>query len=227
MNGPSKRLKLALASCVLLAVLEPVAWCVMMFSPSEFELATTGLTSLRFFTVQSNLLLGLASLIYAIYIVRLMRGGPGVPSWAHKLKFVGTVAVTVTLVTVLVFLGPIIGYDKMFTGANFCFHLIFPVLAIVEFVFWDTTNLLPFKATPLGALPTFVYGLGYGINIFVNGVGSGADTNDWYHFTMFGIENIPILFLMMLLFSWLLGVVLNAANTRVQRRLAESFPRGI
>lgn len=220
MNVNSKRLKIALISCVFLAIMEPVAWFMMLFSRSDVALAAMGLGSLKYFTVLSNLLLGLASLVYAICIIRFLRGGARIPSWAHKLKYAATVAVTVTLMTVLLFLGPTLGYPLMFVGANLWFHLILPVLAIVEFIFLDTANELSFKSTLLGVVPTLLYGIVYCGNILMNGVGSGATTNDWYGFTMWGVEFIPVVLLVMLLATWLFAIIIYAANAAVRRRSA-------
>lgn len=212
------RMKLALLCNVFLAVMEPVAWCMMLFSRSEVALAAMGLYSLKYFTVLSNLLLGAASLVYAVFIVRALRGGARIPRWAYVLKYIATVATTVTLMTVLLFLGPTLGYPPMFAGANLWFHLVLPVVAIVEFVFLDTTYRLSFKETIVGMVSTFLYGLAYCGNIYLNGVGSGIGTNDWYGFTMWGVEYMPVVFAVMLLATWLFAVVIRAGNTLAGRR---------
>ena len=218
MNAHSKGLKIALMSNVFLAVMEPVTWCMMLFSRSDVALSAIGLGSLKYFTVLSNLLLGLASLVYAICIIRFLRSGAGIPSWAHKLKYAATVAVTVTLMTVLLFLGPTLGYPLMFVGANLWFHLVLPVIALVEFIFFDTANSLSFKTTLIGVVPTLLYGLVYVANILMNGVGSGAATNDWYGFTMWGVELIPVVLLVMLIATWVFALVIYAANALVRRK---------
>ena len=61
-------------------------------------------TAFRFFTVQSNVLCALAALITAV-----CRLAGNLPGWAWLLKYIGTAAVSVTMVTVFVFLAPSIG----------------------------------------------------------------------------------------------------------------------
>jgi amino acid transporter len=58
-----------------------------------------GLKSLRFFTILSNLFCAVSALLLVLSLSQ----------WAWLLKYVGTVAVTITLLTVLFFLGPNMG----------------------------------------------------------------------------------------------------------------------
>ena len=67
-----------------------------------------GLKSLRFFTILSNLFCAVSALLLVL----------SSSQWAWLLKYVGTVAVTVTLLTVMFFLGPNMGYKQMFSGKD-------------------------------------------------------------------------------------------------------------
>ena len=82
-----------------------------------------GLKSLRFFTILSNLFCAVCALLLVLSSAQ----------WAWLLKYVGTVAVTVTLLTVLFFLGPNMGYKQMFSGKDLYLHLCGPLMAIVSF----------------------------------------------------------------------------------------------
>ncbi|MBQ3300537.1 MAG: hypothetical protein IJH04_00025 [Eggerthellaceae bacterium] len=214
-----RRERVALALNVFIAVMEPVAWGMMVFSRGAAALTAVGLYSLKYFTVLSNLLLGFASFAYAYCLFKSTRGGKPVLFWAHCLKFVATTAVTVTLMTVLVFLGPRLGYASMFAGANLWFHLVLPVLAIFEFVLLDTSFGLTFRQSLLGVLPTLVYGVFYYGNILLNGVGKWPNTNDWYGFTLFGEQFMPVVMLVMLLLTWVIALVLRAGNAFVRKRV--------
>ena len=63
-----------------------------------------GKFSFRFFTCQSNVLCAAASLLCA---VTLLCGD--MPGWVWTLKYMGTAAVTVTMLTVFLFLWPSFG----------------------------------------------------------------------------------------------------------------------
>ena len=82
-----------------------------------------GVYALRFFTLLSNLFCACACLA-----VVLSAGGRGLPFWVWILKYIGTSAVTVTLLTVMVFLGPALGYKNQLSGAGFYYHLVVPLL---------------------------------------------------------------------------------------------------
>ena len=212
------KVRISLACNIVLAIAEPIAWLTMVFSRGTAALTAMGLYTLKFFTVLSNLLLGVASLVFAVYLVRYLRRGLIVPKWAHLLKYAATVAVTVTLMTVLLFLGPTMGYAAMFVGVNLWLHLVFPVLGIVEFIFLDTQRGITFKETLFGVVPVLLYGIFYYGNILINGVGERPYTNDWYGFTMFGVQYMPVVLAVMLLATWLLAIIIRAANATVRKR---------
>ena len=110
---------------------------------------------LRYFTVQSNLFCAAASLAAA---AGWLRGGPSAA--VLTVKFVATAAVSVTLLTVLVFLGPQYGYKLMFTGPDFWLHLACPLLALLTFFAWDRPA-LTWAGALLGVVPVLLYGLLY------------------------------------------------------------------
>lgn len=108
---------------------------------------------LRYFTVLSNLLCAAACL--AVAAARL---SGRVPAGILLFKFVGTAAVTVTLMTVLLFLGPkLYGFKLLFSGPDLWLHLVCPALAIVSLLAWDKQD-MPFGAVFLGILPVLLYG---------------------------------------------------------------------
>lgn len=110
-----------------------------------------GLYSLRFFTVQSNLLCAVAGLC------RCMATGA---AWSWWLKYLGTAALAVTMLTVLCFLGPAMGYRPLLTGRDFFYHLLNPLLALSSFLLWERRGLsLPLALT--GVAPVAVYGAVY------------------------------------------------------------------
>lgn len=115
-----------------------------------------GLSSLRFYTILSNLLCALAALALALALL-----GGSVPRWVWLWKYVGTAAVTVTLLTVLFFLGPTVGYKTLLSGRDLYFHLLGPLLAIGSFCFGERLYPLSFPLALTGLLPVILYGTFY------------------------------------------------------------------
>lgn len=114
-----------------------------------------GLKAFRYFTVLSNAFSALAALVMAVCQIT----GAVSPA-ALTLKYLGTVSVTVTLLTVFVFLGPTQGYRPLLSGDSFFMHLAGPLLAIVSYVFLERRDMtLPAALT--GILPVLLYGIVY------------------------------------------------------------------
>ena len=116
----------------------------------------TGLAALRYFTILSNLFCALATLALALALL-----GGFVPRWIWLWKYVGTAAVTVTLLTVLVFLGPSVGYKELLSGRDLYLHLIGPLLAIVSFCFCERLYPLSFPLALTALAPVILYGSFY------------------------------------------------------------------
>ena len=114
-----------------------------------------GKFALRFFTTLSNILCAAACLLTAL----AMNAG-GVPEWIWMLKYIGTAAVTVTMLTVLLFLAPSFGKGALkvlLSGTDLFMHLITPLLALVSFCVFERRG-MTFCQSLWGLLPVVLYG---------------------------------------------------------------------
>lgn len=110
-----------------------------------------GIQAFKYFTILSNVLCAVACLLM-VFLPQT--------NWAWTLKYIGTAAVTVTLLTVFFFLGPTQGYGNLLGGAGCFWHLIDPVLAILSFLIWEKRG-MGFGFAMLGVLPVALYGTLY------------------------------------------------------------------
>jgi len=108
----------------------------------------SGMVGFRFFTVQSNVFCAVAAL--------LMCFAP-TSAWVWALKYIGTAAVTVTMLTVFLFLGPNLGYKPLLSGKELIMHLITPLLAILSFLCLEKRGMTVWTALT-GVLPVLLYG---------------------------------------------------------------------
>ena len=92
------------------------------------------------------------------------------------LKYLGTVSVTVTLLTVLFFLGPTQGFKIMLSGSNLYLHLIGPVLAILSYAFLEKKP-ITIGTAMIGLLPMIVYGVVYLYKVII-----AAEDKRWEDF---------------------------------------------
>ena len=114
-----------------------------------------GKFALRFFTTLSNILCAAACLLTAL----AMNAG-GVPEWIWTLKYIGTAAVTVTMLTVLLFLAPSFGkgaLKALLSGTDLFMHLITPLLALVSFCVFERRGMTLCQSL-WGLLPVVLYG---------------------------------------------------------------------
>jgi hypothetical protein len=136
---------LIMNALIVLFVIGSVYW--------DFRKADPHRAVFRFFTTLSNLFCAAAALI-------MVTVGENPPLWALLLKYIGTAAVTVTMLTVCCFLLPVTkNWKAMFGGAELFLHLICPLLAIVSFLLEKTA--MPAWIIPLGVLPVILYGFLY------------------------------------------------------------------
>ena len=170
----------------------------------------------RYFTVDSNILCAV-SCIFSIWfmIVALRRGEGNTPKAMMLFRYAGTGAVTVTMMTVLLFLGILYGYPAMFAGWNLWLHLLGPVLAIVSFVWLERDGSVPEKKHMfLSVLPVVVYGAVY----LIMAVLIGYDKGGWPDFYGFNIGGRWVISLAaMLLATLLIGALLWLARKKAGR----------
>ena len=216
-----KSIKLSLVFNILIFVFVLFA-TVAMYTGFEFmghadQLVASSVKMLQFYTVQSNLLMGLMALVFVIYDILLLKGKISkMPNALYLLKLTFTVGVSVTLLTVVLYLTPITkGAAMLYINANLFYHLLVPLLAIATLVFFEKSNAISFKHTPLCLLPTVLYGIYYIINAFTHVVdGKVPAEYDWYLFAQGGTIATILAFTIMLLFTYVLTLVLWKLNKK-------------
>ncbi len=154
---------------------------------------------LRYFTVLSNLLCALASLTAAA-----CRTAEGIAFGASLFKFVATCAVTVTLLTVFLFLGRAYGgVGELLKGQDLFLHLICPLLAIISYCFFDRVRMGAAYAL-LGALPVLLYGILYMYKVLF--APESSRWEDFYTFNRGG--KWPVAFAAMLIAAIIISFIL-------------------
>ena len=200
------KIKSAVVLNLILTVLVLYSWLTMASGNDTGAMLTdVRLRSLKYFTLDSNLLAAAASLI-AVYFQVFRKGV--MPVWASSLKLAGTVSVSVTLLTVIVYLGPRFGYKAMLAGVNLHLHLTVPVLAILVFCVLEGSHSLSFGHTFLAVIPVLIYAAFYLGNILINGPGSGPNTNDWYGLLFMGLSWAPLIIAIFGSAAWGLAIIL-------------------
>ena len=158
------------------------------------KLTTKGIQALKYFTVESNLLMGVAGILY------LLLGGT---LFVKVLLLVATTAVSVTFLTVACFLKPVLGYQGMFQGVNLYLHLIVPLLAVALLIVGQFSKGVPGRLVFWSASSVGLYGIYDICNIILNGL-----SQDWYSMASGGPKTYLPAYLIFMALTTLLGTLL-------------------
>ena len=190
-----------------------------------------GTECFQFFTVDSNILAGICSLIMLFFnIKRIKNVDTPVPKGFQLFKFAGTVAVTLTFITVVAFLGPTMGYELMFEGPCLYMHLTTPILAIITFCVFEAGDRLSAKQALTGVIPTIIYGAVYFTMVIIVGVENGG-WNDFYGFNSGFLEgrwyiSIVAMPAFTYIFSLALKALHAAVTNKLEKKQTKSSPTG-
>ena len=199
---------------------------IIMFSGYQFMksydvgLESTRLGMFRFFTVDANLFMGIVSLIFMIEETKVLKGKQKeIPRLAYLLNLMSTTAVTLTFTVVFLYLGPIskYGIKSMITNSNLFFHLLIPLLSILNFIFIEENEKLEKKDTIYGMLPTIIYALYYLINVLIHMEnGKVSPIYDWYWFIQNGVWTAIIVIPIIFLLTYMIAITLYIGNKKIR-----------
>lgn len=214
-----KKYKISLILNIIIFLMVMIASIMMFtgfrFMPGEIILESNKLGMFKFFTVDSNLFMGIISLIFAIFEMRLLKGKiDEFPRYMYILKLMATTSVTLTFLVVFSYLGPLVGnIYLMILNSNLFFHLLVPLFSMITFVFFERNNKMSFKYSFYGLIPVIMYGLYYLVNVLVhmdNGIVSPV--YDFYHFVQNGVWTAIIVVPAMFIISYIISLGLWGLN---------------
>ena len=218
-----KKIKISFVLNIIIVIFTILA-SIMMFTGFKFMygmepvLEVTKLGMFKFFTVDSNLLVGISALILAIYERKLLNNKITIiPVKYYILKFIATVSVSLTFLVVFFYLGPISpnGISSMLQNSNLFFHLIIPILSIVSFILFEYNNSFRFKYILYSVIPTIGYEVFYLINALIHiENGKVSPKYDWYYFIQGGLWQIIIMIPFMVFITYVIGIMLWIANKK-------------
>jgi len=111
-----------------------------------------------FFTVQSNIFIIAMALIFLINgIVLLITKKSFINQTLLFIKYVATIAITVTFLVFFTMLAPLMGVDYLLSFNNFSLHAIVPILAIIDFIIFDTDINLTYSNSLLATISPISY----------------------------------------------------------------------
>lgn len=207
---------------IISTILNAISFACFLFVLFYHTISHPG--SLMMFTVQSNILCGIVSLIVVIFnIFIFLEKKNELPSWLKVAKMVTTASVGLTFFTVTLYLGFVAiaegySYFILFRNENFFYHFLSPVCAMVSFIFFDSGKTINFKLTFLNVIHMIGYAIFYSINVFTHlEDGKVSRKYDWYYFVLG--ENWTIIFVIVgvLIFTYGIGFGLWILNKKFNK----------
>lgn len=180
---------------------------------AEPVLETTKIGMFKFFTVQSNMFMGIMALLFAIKEIK----NKEITKNMYRLKLMSTTAVSLTFIMVFIYLGPISpnGIKSMLQNSNLFFHLIIPVLSIINFISFEGTDKLKIKDTLYGLIPTFLYSSVYITNLIIHMEnGKVSPKYDFYWLAQHGVKNTLLAVPLIPLLTYIISLTLWKLNKR-------------
>lgn len=212
-----QKMKIAYIINIIIAILTVLA-SIIMFTGFKFMhgvepvLETTKIGMFRFFTVDSNVFMGIVALVIAIQERKFIQEKiQEIPTRYYRLKLMATTGVGLTFFIVIVYLGPISagGIPSMLRNSNLFFHLLIPLMSILNFTVFEKTDKLRLQDTLVGLIPTALYACYYLSNVLIHMENGKVSTlYDWYWFVQSGVWTAVIVVPIIFVFSYLISLFL-------------------
>lgn len=184
----SKPIRILLLIIDILIVISVIvsALCVF-FTGGEGNMVFDGFDGFRYFTIDSNLLLGIVFAMGLGFRARAVKDGSvTLPLWLHAMQHAAVVGIFLTFLTTAVFLTPLMGFPLLYLKENFLMHGSTPLLGIASFLLTGKEPRLLKLHILTGLLPAIVYGVFY-VTFTLTGV-----WEDFYMFNMNGMLPLTV-----------------------------------
>ena len=219
-----KNIKISLVLNIIIVIFTILA-SFIMFSGFKFMhgsepiLESTKIGMFKFFTVDSNLFMGIVALLFAIKEIKLLKGKTtDISVKMYTLKLMSTTGVGLTFFIVFGYLAQIAegGIPSMIMNSNLFFHLIIPVLSMLTFILFEKTDKLSFKYSFYGLIPTVIYALYYLTNVLIHMENfKVSPIYDWYWFVQNGVWTAVIVMPIILIITYVISLLLWRLNKKM------------
>ncbi len=215
-----KKIKISLIINIIITILVILASIFMFtgikFMPGNTLLEVSKISMLKFYTVDSNILIGISSLIFIIYEFKLLKQKiKEIPNKIYIFKFISTSAITLTFLVTAIFLSPQYGFYAMYNNNNLFFHLIIPLLSIITYIRYEH-HLNKYSYALYGIIPMFIYSIYYSSRVLIHLNDGGLTFKyDFYGFLQGNLNNIYIVIPVIYLTAYLISLFLIFFNKKL------------
>lgn len=208
-----KKIKISYILNIILVILTIIGFITMITNfkfmhGQETTIASSPNGRFRFFTIDSNLLIGIVSFIFLIQERKLLKGKiTKINRIYYILKYVGTCAVSLTFGVVALYLAWITPYGPLsiYMNTNLFFHGLIPLLSIITFIFFEKSKYLKIEDTIFGIIPTMIYAIYYITNVIKHIESKAISLEyDWYYVAQGGVNTFIKMIVIIVVFSFII-----------------------
>ena len=224
------KVKISLCINIMITILTFIATIIMItgfkfMTGVEPVLESTKIGVFKYFTVDSNLFAGIISFIFILNEISIIKGEKKeISDKLYILKLMATTAVSLTFIVVFVYLGNIAenGLISLLLNSNLFFHLIIPLLNLIDFIFFIKKDNITYKYAFYGLIPTLLYAVFYTANVIIHiENGRVSPKYDWYWFVQNGLWTMVIVAPTILLITYIISLILLLLNKIINRKLQD------
>ncbi|MBQ0045360.1 MAG: hypothetical protein KBS35_00505 [Mycoplasma sp.] len=219
-----KKLWFSLCFNIVIVILTIIGLGIAVFDAQTMN--TPYAMLLKYFTTLSNLFLFVAAVIMIVYEALLLANKTKlIPNWVSVVKLSATVSTTITFLVVVFFLLPMALTNKeqeyspafLFVNSNLIFHVFNPLLGVVGFLLFDNEKKsIKLPQTLFALIFVGCYEIFYTLDVFLKFMpGDGPTAHDWYNFTVFGNQFIPLILILFICLSFLISLLLWLGNKKI------------
>lgn len=183
-------------------------------------LTASRLLMFKFFTIDSNILMGVVSLFAAINQYGVLKGKKecvrdGIYIWT----LIGVTGVSLTMFITVFYLAPTSfgtgNFLNLFKYSNFFLHLVNPILSITVFIAFEKTKKIRFVHTLSALVPMLLYTVYYVTMTLLHTTDGVIESGyDWYGFFFLGFKSVFIVLPVIVLITFGISVLLWKLNRK-------------
>ena len=212
----------ALLSCAIVVICVCIGVTMNLTTLYDEDFDNMGIRTFCMFTVNSNILAALSSFAIIPYAIDGIRKKEySLPNWVVVFMMTGTTAVALTFLVSLFILSPVKGFVLIFTGSRFFLHGVCPILNILAFCLFVTSNKIKAKETFFSLIPVAIYAIIYFVMVVVITEANGG-WSDFYGFATRIPFWIPVILILPLTFGIATLIRLWHNHSFVKRRKNEA-----
>lgn len=221
-----KRIKIAFIINICIFALEvlSIIWILSGFTITDSSiLAGSKKDLLKYFTLDSNIFMGIVALLAAIYEYMILKGKMNnTPKYCCVLKLASTVGVTLTMLVTVFYLTPLFsktyGWFALFENSNFLLHLLCPLLSVIVYIFFEKENTVGFLDNLYSLIPVGLY-TAYYVTVTLTHLDGDVPMPgyDWYGFMLLGKETVPIVVILFGVITFAISIGLWWLNRKREK----------